>query len=283
MNPQDQDGIISGIPGPEGQDLFVRRWLPDRQPRGAILIAHGLGEHSGRYGNLINHLLPKGFALYGFDQPGHGKSPGTPGFAASIEQLLAPLTAMTDRLHREHPKVPLFIFSHSMGGLLTLRVLLDHSPSLQGAILSSPSLSTPESASSLTIAIGQLLSKLFPKMPLSELDLDQLSTDPSVVSAYREDPLVFHGKYSARLAIELLNSIAELKNRPSLEIQTPLLVLAGGEDRIAFVEDTRAVLDIIQAPDKKFILYPTLRHELINEPERERVLEDINSWLERRI
>jgi len=283
MNPQDHEGNFIGIPGPEGQDLFTRRWLPDRPLRGRILIAHGLGEHSGRYGNLISYLLPKGFALYGIDQPGHGKSPGTPGFAASIEQLLAPLTAMTDRLLREHPDVPLFVFSHSMGGLLTLRVLLDQSPPLQGAILSSPSLSTPESASSLTIAIGQVLSKLFPKMPLSELDLEQLSKDPSVVSAYREDPLVFHGKYSARLAIELLNAIAELKNRPSLEIQTPLLVLAGGEDRIAFAEDTRAVLDRIQAPDKKFILYPTLRHELINEPERDQVLEDISSWLGKRI
>ncbi len=283
MNPQDHDGIIPGIPGPGGQDLFARRWLPDRPPRGAILIAHGLGEHGGRYGNLISHLLPKGFALYGIDQPGHGKSPGTPGFAASVEQLLAPLTAMTDRLHREHPDVPLFTFSHSMGGLLSLRILLDRPPPLQGAILSSPSLSTPDSASSLTIAIGQVLSKLFPKMPLSELDLDQLSKDPSVVSAYREDPLVFQGKYSARLAIELLNAIAELKNRPSLEIQTPLLVLTGGEDRIAFAEDTRAVFDSIQAPDKKFILYPTLRHELINEPERDQVLEDIGSWLEKRI
>ena len=264
--------------GPENKKIFFQRWLPEGEVRGLILIVHGLGEHSRRYQNLIDHLLPENFGFYAPDHIGHGKSEGTPGHIQRLEHLIHPLETISKRIREDHPRVPLFIFGHSMGGLLTGCFLSRYDHPFQGAVLSSPSVSTPDSISPLTVLVGKLLSRLAPRMPLSELDAEQLSRDPRVVEEYQQDPLVFHGKYSARFASELLVGIQQVRADAG-DITLPVLSLAGGKDTISPAEETRAYHDMIGSREKTFHLYPELRHELINAPEKDQVLMDIGRWL----
>ncbi len=270
------------IQGPMGNRLFFQSWLPASPGKARLLVVHGLGEHSGRYQNLVDYLLPRGYAVFGLDHPGHGRSEGTPGHINRIEELLLPLRLVIEKLISSDPALPLFLFGHSMGGLLAARLLLDHPPPIRGAILSSPSFSIPESSSALTVALGKLLSGFAPKLPLTSLDISQLSRDPKVVKNYQDDPLVFHGKFSARFAVELLSTIQAVRKRAP-EFTLPLLLLGGGEDGIALEKDTRSVVAAISSQDKTLRIYPNLRHELISEPERDRVLADITHWLDERI
>ncbi|MDZ7844570.1 MAG: alpha/beta hydrolase [Anaerolineales bacterium] len=268
--------------GPGEQEIYSQSWLPEGNLRGCLLILHGLGEHSGRYYNLIDYLVPEGFGLYGFDFPGHGRSEGTPGHIASVEDFFPPVQRAAAEIVKRHPSIPLFLWGHSMGGLLAIKYIQDQQTPFRGVILSSPSLSTPQSANPLTVLLGNIFSHFFPRFPLSALDHSQLSRDPAVVEDYREDPLVYQGKYSARLAVELLKTIAQVKSRAA-DFTHPVLLLIGGADQISLAPDTLEFAEDLGSVDKTVLIFKEFQHELINEPGKEQVLDKVLTWLNERL
>ena len=119
-------------------------------------------------------------------------------------------------------------------------------------------------------------------MGLLQLDASGVSRDPEVVAAYLDDPLVYNGKVSARLVSELFAAMNHLLENAS-SIELPVLIMQGEADSLVAVEGSRLLHDSISSRDKSLILYARLYHEIFNEPERDQVLSDLESWLQARL
>jgi len=271
-----REGFFKGVGGSE---IYYQGWLPEKEMKAVLLIVHGLAEHSGRYANVIDHFLPLGYAAYGLDQIGHGKSEGKRAHVERFKVFTDTLKVYFDMVREWHPDVPIFLVGHSMGALIGAAYLLDHQYELTGAILSGATVKVPEGISPVIIFMGKVLSLLAPKMGLIQLEADGVSRDAKVVNAYINDPLVYIGKYTARLGAELLKAMKRVATQAST-INLPLLILQGSEDKLVDPVGAQMLYDTVGSEDKTLKLYNGLYHEVYNEPEREQVLKDVEVWLE---
>ncbi len=268
--------------GAGGLDLFSQRWCPDGEPRAAVAVVHGLGEHSGRYASVVDHLVPRGFAVHGFDLRGHGRSPGQRGHVDSWSQYRDDVDAFLRTIRGEGGGLPLFLLGHSMGGLIVLDYVLRRPDAVAGAVASAPGLEPVGVASPAKVALARLLSRLWPRFSLDVgLDVTAVSRDPEVVSAYENDPLR-HCRGSVRWGTESLAAIERIKARAG-EVKTPLLMIQGGDDRLVSPAGARRFFDRVSFPDKELHVYEGGYHEPHNDVDRDRVLHDLASWLERHL
>ena len=167
-----QDGFFKGI---RKTRIYYQGWLPEGDPKAVLLVAHGLAEHCGRYINLVNHFLPLGYAVYGIDHIGHGKSDGARVYVQTFEDFTYTLKIFFDMVREWQPETPAFLIGHSMGGLISATYLLEHQAELAGAVLSGPSVKVPDNISSATIFLGRMFSVLIPKLGLVALEADGVS------------------------------------------------------------------------------------------------------------
>ena len=98
--------------GYKNLNLYYQCWLPSNEPKAVLLVAHGLAEHSGRYINIVNHFVPKGYAVYGFDQRGHGKSQGQRGYVERFSHFVSDLKTFSGIMRSKHHDAKIFIVSH---------------------------------------------------------------------------------------------------------------------------------------------------------------------------
>jgi len=269
------EGSFKGV---RNTKIYYQGWLPEGDPRAVLIVVHGLGEHCGRYMNVVNHLVPLGHALYGLDHIGHGKSEGTRELVERFEDYTNTLTIYCNMVKGWQTGKPIFLLGHSMGGLIASYYLLDHQANFRGGILSAPFVKVSDSISQATITIGKILSVVTPRAGLVTLDVGGISRDPEVVTAYVNDPLVFHGKTPVRLGAELLKAMLRVRAEAH-RITLPLLILQGGEDRLIDPACGQLLYDKVGSKDKTIKLYEGLYHEVFNEPERARVLKDVETWL----
>lgn len=273
-----QEGHFKGI---RDLRIYYQCWLPEMEPKAVLLIVHGLAEHSGRYMNVVNHFVPLGYTVYGIDHIGHGKSDGSRVYVRRFEDFTDTLKTFFDMISDWQPEKPIFLVGHSMGGLISAVYLLDHQDELSGAVLSGPSVKVPDNISSATILAGKLFSILMPKLGLLALEAEGVSRDPAVVQAYLNDPLVYTGKTTARLAAELLKAMKRVAVDAS-RITLPILIVQGGADRLVDPDGAQMLHDTVGSVDKTLKIYDGLYHEVFNEPEHLKVLGDVEAWLESR-
>jgi alpha-beta hydrolase superfamily lysophospholipase len=266
----------------QGANLYYQAWMPEGEVKAILLIAHGLAEHSGRYLNLVNHLAPLGYALYGVDHLGHGKSEGQRVYLNRFDDYVVPLKTLLSLAQKAHPAKPVFLLGHSMGGLIAGTYLLEHQSDLAGAILSAPAAKISDSISPATIFIAKLLSNLAPRLGVAALDANAISKDPQVVQAYLNDPLVYSGKVTARLGAEMFAAIDRLQAQATT-IRLPLLLVQGSADTLVDPAGTKLLYQKASSTDKTLKMYEGLYHEVMNEPERAQVLQDIQTWLAARL
>jgi len=271
------DGFFTGV---RGARIYHQSWLPDTEPRAVILISHGLAEHSGRYMNVVNYFLPLGYAVYSLDNIGHGRSSGRRVYVREFSDFTEVLGEYLAMIEKWRPGKPIFLWGHSMGALIAAVFLLDHQSLFAGAILSGPSVVVPKNISRTTIFMARILSTLAPKVGLMALDAEGVSRDPSVVRAYVDDPLVYNGKTTARLAYELVRTMQRVTTEAS-QMTLPIMILQGGADRLVDPDAARILYDTIGSSDKTLKVYDGLYHEVYNEPEHDQVLSDIEAWLEK--
>lgn len=259
--------------------LYRRSWQPDSDTRAAILLVHGLGEHSGRYGHLARHCNERGFAVHALDHYGHGKSDGQPGFVERFSVYLDGVRALRDAVHAEQPGVPLVLLGHSMGGLIAATLLPECQADFRACVLSGPALKTDQEPPAPVMLLIRLIAWLAPTAPLIGLDPAGVSRDPEVVRAYVSDPLVHHGKLSARLISEMSRTMRDTLARAP-EISLPLLILHGDKDVLTSPQGSADFHAGAGSADKTLKVYPGLYHEIFNEPEKDAVLGDMTTWLE---
>jgi alpha-beta hydrolase superfamily lysophospholipase len=268
------------LQGAGGLSLFTQAWLPDDDPSAVVVLAHGAGEHSGRYSHVAARFTAEGLALHTLDHRGHGRSDGPRAYIDRLANAVSDLDLLVDEASEQHPGRPLFMLGHSMGGCLAIAYALEHQDRLDGLLLSAP-LAALETASAATRIVGKLLSSFAPRVGVFGVDPSLVSRDPDVVRAYEEDPLVHHGKLPARTVGELAAAVEGFPARVS-ELQLPLLVMHGTGDRIVPVAASLMVHDGALSEDKRLELYDGLYHEILNEPEQRRVMDDATSWIHAR-
>jgi len=273
------EGFFNGV---RENQIYHQVWLPKKETKAVMLIVHGLAEHSGRYMNLVNYFVPKGFAVYGLDHLGHGKSDGTRILVDRFSDYTTTLKTFVNMVAEKEAGKPVFLVGHSMGGLIGAIYLLEDQVNFKGAVISAPTIKIPEDTSQITIALSKLLSKISPKAGLLALDANNVSSDPVVVDAYNNDPLVYRGKMTARLASELLISMQHM-TAEAYKINLPTIIVQGGEDKLVDPSGAQDLYDLISSEDKTLKIYAGYSHEVFNEPGYKLVMDDIHTWLTERI
>jgi alpha-beta hydrolase superfamily lysophospholipase len=262
-----------------GLALRRLRWRGERADR-ALAIVHGFAEHSRRYDFVARWLAERGYAVYAFDQRGHGESEGPRNHTPRFATLLDDIERFLEGTRREEGGRPLVLLGHSMGGLEVACLLARRRTDVAAAVLSGPGLALGEGIPRARIRAARILSRIAPRVRMpSGIDPRALSRDEAVVAAYRADPLI-HSFMTARLAAELLGAVEGVGAQAS-HIETPVLIVHGEADPLCDVEGSRRFHAALAVEGSEIRTYPGLLHEILNEPERERVLADIHGWIEK--
>jgi alpha-beta hydrolase superfamily lysophospholipase len=269
------EGKFKGL---KGLNLYYQCWLPDKSPKAVLLVAHGLAEHSGRYKNLVDYFVPKGYAVYSFDYRGHGKSEGMVCYVDRFSDYLTDLKTFFDIVRKAHKDARIFLVGHSLGATIATGYAIEHQKELAGLILSGPSLVATTSVSPALLAIAGVVSACLPKMGVTVLDASTISQDQAVVDAYVNDPLVFRGKIPARTGAELARMWKALPEQMS-KIKLPILIMQGTADQLANPESSKLLYERVGSKDKTLKLYEGFYHEIFNEPEHKKVMADVEAWL----
>lgn len=272
MNHREND-----LEGVGGVRLYSQSWLPDGPPRAVVVIAHGAGEHSGRYAHVAARLVDEGYAIYALDHRGHGRSEGARAVIDRVDNAVEDLDQLIVLAASEHPGVPLFLLGHSMGGTISVRYATAHQDRLTGLILSAP-LAALEAASPATRLVARLLSAVAPRLGLFAVDPTLVSRDPDVVKAYETDPLVHHARLPARTISELAGAVDSFPETVRA-IVVPTLIMYGSGDHLVPPAGSMMLNDRIGAADTTLKTYDGLYHEILNEPEQDAVMDDMCSWL----
>jgi alpha-beta hydrolase superfamily lysophospholipase len=264
---------------PDNVKLYGQEWKPEGKQKAAIVMVHGLGEHSGRYEHVAEAFTQAGYSLTAFDLRGHGKSEGIRGHAPSYAAIMEDITHNVDLAKEHFPGLPVFIYGHSLGGNLTLYYCLTQNPQIKGAIVTSPGLATAAPVPPVKLALGKLMYNLMPAMQMDNgLLRSGLSRDPEVEKKYSADPLV-HPKISARLALDLINNGKFIIDHAA-EFPIPLILMQGTGDYIVNPPMTKTFANAAPLSKITFKEWDGYYHELHNEPEKAQVLKTITDWLD---
>ena len=257
-----------------GLTQLRRRWhITD--PVAAIQLVHGIGEHSGRYLHVGDFFAGRGYDVEAFDNRGFGQSGGRRGHIDGFDQYLDDIE---ERLvERRSLGVPVVLFGHSLGGLMSAAYLVSDRPGPDLAVLSSPALAAevPTWQRLAAPVLGRLTPKLF---IASEIDGVGLSRDEEVQRAYVDDPLLVAGA-TAGLGYAIFTAM-KATTESIARITVPTYVLHGDADPVV---PASAVEGLQALPNVTFRNWPDLRHECLNEPEKEQVMVEIESWLAARL
>lgn len=266
----------------DGLKIHTEAWLPEGDIQAVVLLVHGLGEHVGRYGHVGEKFNSAGYAVYGLDHRGHGKSEGLRAHFDRFEQPINDLKQYLDRVKAAQPGKKLFIYGHSLGSLITLNFLLKYQREFAGAIISGTPLEVEASQPKALVMAASLLNGLVPKMAITPpLPASTLSHDPAVVAGYDADPLVYHGNVRVSMGYQIFTGSREVKNRMR-ELTLPMLIFHGSEDKLCPPSGSEVLNKGVGASDKTLKFYQGFNHECHNEVGKETVLNDMVTWLKQR-
>ncbi|MEM3467097.1 MAG: alpha/beta hydrolase [Candidatus Jordarchaeales archaeon] len=268
----------------EGHDktkLYYQVWKPDRESKAVVVVVHGLVEHSGRYMNVVNQIVPKGYAIYALDHRGHGKCEGERAQVKRVDEFIDDLKLFVDLVRKKEKGKKIFMLGHSMGSLIAMLYVARYPEGISGLVLSGTG-ARPGRVSPLVKALLALIAKIAPKSKFTlPWDPSFISRDEKVVEAYVNDPLVSK-KASARLLAEVYYKTFRAAEEAA-KINVPCLLQVGSAD-VAFEPGSAKDLhDVIPAKDKTLKVYEGYRHEVYNEVGKEKPLSDLEEWLEKHI
>jgi alpha-beta hydrolase superfamily lysophospholipase len=259
-----------------GVTLYAQWWRPCGPPRAVVTVVHGLKDHSARYGVFAERLVSRGFAVHAFDLRGHARSTGPRAWVDVFDDYVDDLETVVRCVRAREDDVPLFVFGHGMGGTIAALWAAERRAWLAGLVLSAAKLQprpTPDEARST-----RLLAALAPRARIFQLDVRRTSRDRRTVEDALRDALVHQPPAPARTAKELLDAMARVERQvPDLRI--PLLAMHGSADVLTDPEGTRRLVDRAGSKDKQLYTYDGLAHDLLHEPERSRVAQDVLEWL----
>ncbi|MEV0622467.1 lysophospholipase [Nonomuraea sp. NPDC050404] len=248
----------------------VREW-PRDLPRYLALLVHGYGEHIGRYEYVADRLVGHGAAVHGLDHMGHGRSEGDRVLVTDFEDVVTDVHTMAEQAAAGHPGVPVVLIGHSMGGMIAARYAQRYGSELAALVLSGPVIGE-------WAVVPQLLA--FEEPPEVPIDPDTLSRDPSVGAAYADDPLVWHGAFK-RPTLEAFATALDTIAKGGTFGALPTLWVHGDDDQLVPLPGSRGGIEAVRGGDLTERIYPGARHEVFNETNKDEVLDDVTSFIDR--
>ncbi|KAL3500609.1 hypothetical protein ACH5RR_039702 [Cinchona calisaya] len=266
--------------------LFCRSWVPvSGELKGILIVIHGLNEHSGRYADFARQLNSCNFGVYAMDWIGHGGSDGLHGYVPSLDHVVTDTGAFLEKIKRDNPGIPCFLFGHSTGGAVVLKAAsYPHIENmLEGIILTSPALRV-KPAHPIVGAVAPLFSLVAPRYQFkgSHKRGIPVSRDPAALVAKYSDPLVYTGPMRVRTGHEILR-ISSYLMRNFKSVTVPFLVLHGTADRVTDPLASQDLYNEAASEFKDIKLYDDFLHDLLFEPEREEIAQDIIDWMDKKL
>ena len=295
----------------EGTEIFVNQWMPEDKVelKGIVQIAHGMAETGARYERFAKRLTDNGYIVYINDHRGHGKTAKTVenvGYLAETEGfkwLVEDLHQLSGIINKENPNLPLFLLGHSMGSFVTQRYIMLYGQELKGAILSGSNgkqgiiLHIAQLIAKVEVIINgrQAKSKKLDKMLFGSYNkafmpnrtkFDWLSKDSAEVDKYINDPFcgtIFSGGFFYDFIIGL-KEIEKNTNLDKVPKELPIYIFSGDKDPVG--KDGKGIVRLyntyigIGIKDVTYKLYKDGRHEMLNETNREEVMNDVIAWLD---
>jgi acylglycerol lipase len=262
-------------------DVAAFAWLA-KEPKANILLQHGLGEYTTRYVEQYSALIPKlnelGFNVYGIDLPGHGYTKGVRGLVNMHEAIDLHLKARKSI----DSKLPLFLFGHSLGGLVTIGSIMKDQSGLAGAVVSSSAMQKPSSI--FERVLGSVMARWKPEgpLPLPRPGIEALTRDQALLKVIDADPLMDTGKAKNLVAKTILDVSDQVWDWAE-NWKLPVLFIHGDKDTSTDHRNSQALFKKISASDKTILIYPGGYHELLNDDIRDEVLPAVLGWLRIRL
>jgi acylglycerol lipase len=255
--------------------LFARSWRPTGMTRGVFVIVHGFRAHSGQYLAVAEELVQNGLAVYAMDLRGHGKSDGERYWVDSFDDYVADLERFMAIVRAREPGTPLFLFGHSVGGVVASLYAARHQQELAGLISEDFAFELPPPEFALAIIKG--LSHVVPHAHVLNLPDAAFSRDPAVVESMRTDPLIVHTPGPSQTLAAMVRADVELKQRiPDLSL--PVLIIHGTADTAVKPHGSLRFFDDVGS-DKTLKLYDGFYHDPLHDLGKERVMADLVAWV----
>jgi alpha-beta hydrolase superfamily lysophospholipase len=266
--------ILSG----DGLKLYVKNWQP-AQSRAVICLMHGFGEHVNRYHALADFFVKNDYAVMGMDLRGHGKSDGKRGHTPHFDAYLDDIDLFMKEIKIKYPNKPIFLWGHSMGGNLILNYMLRRKPAIVATVVTGPWIQLAFEPKPMLLKLGKMMRRILPTFSQSaELNTKNLCTDPVVVRAYDQDPLV-HGKITAAAGMGLNESAAWLHTYEGAVLE-PTLIMHAEKDMVTSPAASQAFSERVKG-DLTFKLWHGLYHEIHNEKIQDEVLNYALGWMDK--
>lgn len=261
-----------------GLKIFVRSWRPEgRAVRGVVVLVHGFNSHGGYYQWTAERLLGRDLAVYALDLRGRGRSDGERFHVQKFADYVSDVDSVVARAKSRDPGLPLFVLGHSAGGVVSCIYTLEHPSKLAGLICESFAHEVP--APDFALAVLKGLSHVAPHAHVVKLKNEDFSRDPSVVEQMNQDPLIAHEAQSTTTMAELVRADERLKNEfPRIEL--PILILHGTADKATKPAGSKRFYEMAGSSDKTLKLYEGHYHDLLNDVDKQIVMNDILSWLD---
>lgn len=258
--------------------ICYRKW-PVAGAKGAVVIVHGLSEHSGRYRHVAEALNARKLSVFALDNRGHGRTGGQRCHVDAYDDYVRDLERFFSTVVEPELKgIPVALFGHSNGGLIAARFVLANPSRVRALALSGPLLKLIKEVPPWKRILGSLFDRYWPRFKFpNDLAPEQLTHDPLMIEAWMRDGLIAH-EVTPRWFKESERASADALAR-AREIRVPLLVQHGGADPLTSPQASRQFVANASSETKECRIYDGLRHEIVNEIERDRVITDLADWL----
>lgn len=264
---------------PDGSKIHTVYWQPASESDRVVIIVHGLSEHSGRYQHVAERLTQEGYHVYSQDNRGHGLSSGERQYLDSHTSFINDLKQHYDRIRQTHPSSKIFILGHSLGSIISLQFVLAHPNAIEGLVVTGTATDVAPSVPPVLRTVANLLNKVSKSFPIDPPGgVGALTNDPEMLKDAENDPLFYHGWTKTGIAKYGVDMGEEIQNRAS-EITLPILIMHGKDDEVTPVSGSEIMYERVSSSDKTIKLWDNMKHEILNEIDREAVIKVVVDWL----
>lgn len=264
--------------------IYTRQWIPENMKAGIILI-HGYGQHSGNYELIAEKFSNNYYGIYTLDLQGHGKSEGDRAYIDNFNDFIEDIELYVITIQKINKEMPLFLLGHSMGGNIAIQIANKHPDKFKAVYLSAPMIQINSYKTNYIITILiQLLSYIIPKVIVSSevIGYKKLTRNVEMINKYESDNLMYNEGIKMKMAYNLFCACSEVQ-KLNRNIDFPLMIGYGFNDYVCCIKSIDNFYNNVPSKLKQIIKYDDLYHEILFEPESDKVIIDIikffNSFL----
>jgi acylglycerol lipase len=266
---------------PDNLNIYTIQWQPDTKAKGVVIMVHGLSEHIGRYQHVAEALANAGYKVYGLDHRGHGKSDGKRVQVTAHSHFIDDLKQYFDTIRSENNSDKIFMLGHSMGSVIALQFALKYQNSLAGLVVTGTATDVAAAVSPMLRTIANGLHNLVPHAPIgTPLKVESLTNDKSMQQIWLADTLVHKGWTPISIAKYIIDTGIIIQMNAK-ELVLPILIMHGETDTVAPISSSRIMVERIGSADKTLKTWANMQHEILNEVDRQAVINTIIEWLDK--